>query len=409
MPTYQAPGVYIEEVPPSARPIAGVGTSTAGFIGVVPDTVTLPAPIRGLPGAFTTHTVTIRAPVGKAVLITSWSDFVKNFGDLVGEEREGAAATVTVNTDFRDLAQAVYGFFNNGGTRCYVARAASASATDVGRALDAFAAIDEIAIVAAPGISDEAVQERIIDHCEGLRDRFAVLDGAEAPDEFTKQDIQGNTKDSSYAGIYFPWIKVFDPSEKLMNPNGDGSIYVAPSGHVAGVMARVDAERGVYKAPANEVVRGALDVRFALSKADQQGLNPFGVNVIRSFGGNIKIWGARTAGGDANGEFKYVSTRRFFNFLCESIDEGTQFVVFEPNGPALWQRIVRSVSDFLLNQWRDGALLGETPRQAFFVRCNSETNPPEVREAGRVVCEVGVAIVKPAEFVIFRVQQITGG
>jgi phage tail sheath protein FI len=409
MPTYQAPGVYVEEVPPSARPIAGAGTSTAGFIGVVPDTVTLPAPIKGLPGAFTTHTVTIKAPVGKAVLITSWSDFVKNFGDLVGEEREGAGATVTINTDFRDLAQAVYGFFNNGGTRCYVARAASASATDVGRALDAFAAIDEIAIVAAPGILDETVQERIIDHCEGLRDRFAVLDGAETAEEFTKQNIQGNTKDSSYAGIYFPWLKVFDPSEKLMNPTGDGSVYVAPSGHVAGVFARVDAERGVFKAPANEVVRGALDVRYGLSKADQQGLNPLGVNIIRSFGGNIKIWGARTAGGDANGEFKYVSTRRFFNFLCESIDEGTQFVVFEPNSPALWQRIVRSVSDFLLNQWRDGALLGETPRQAFFVRCDSETNPPEVREAGRVVCEVGVAIVKPAEFVIFRVQQITGG
>jgi phage tail sheath protein FI len=409
MPTYQAPGVYVEEVPPAARPIAGAGTSTAGFIGVVPDTVTLPAPIKGNPGAFTTHTVTVRAPTGRPVLVTSWADFVKNFADLVGAERETAAATVSVNADFRNLAQAVYGFFNNGGTRCYVGRAATNSATDVGRVLDAFAAIDEIAIVAAPGMLDEAVQERIIEHCENLRDRFAVLDGAATVDEFTKPEIQGTTRDSSYAGVYFPWIKVFDPSEKLMTPAGDGSVYVAPSGHVAGVFARVDGERGVYKAPANEVVRGALDVRYMLGKADQEGLNPAGVNVIRSFGGNIKIWGARTAGGDANGDFKYVSTRRFFNFLCESIDEGTQFVVFEPNGPALWQRIVRSVSDFLLNQWRDGALLGETPRQAFFVRCDSETNPPEVREAGRVVCEVGVAIVKPAEFVIFRVQQITGG
>lgn len=409
MPTYQAPGVYVEEVPPAARPIAGVGTSTAGFIGVVPDSVALPAPIKGHPGTFTTHTVNISAPVGKPVLVTSWADFVKHFGDLVGPERDTAAATVTVSVEFRNLAQAVYGFFNNGGTRCYVARAATSGATDVGRVLDAFAAIDEIAIVAAPGMLDEGVQERIIDHCENMRDRFAVLDGAETADEFTKPEIQGTTRDSSYAGVYFPWIKVFDPSEKLMRPAGDGSVYVAPSGHVAGVFARVDGERGVFKAPANEVVRGALDVRYGLSKADQEGLNPAGVNVIRSFGGNIKIWGARTAGGDANGDFKYVSTRRFFNFLCESIDEGTQFVVFEPNGPALWQRVVRSVSDFLLNQWRDGALLGETPKQAFFVRCDKETNPPEVREAGRVVCEVGVAIVKPAEFVIFRVQQITGG
>jgi hypothetical protein len=401
--------VYVEEVPAAARPIAGVGTSTAGFIGVVPDTVSLPAPVKGHPGTYTTHTVTISAPVGKPVLVTSWADFVKNFGDLVGPESDAAAATVNVNAQFRNLAQAVYGFFNNGGTRCYVARAATTGATDVGKVLDAFAAIDEIAIVAAPGITDEGAQERIIEHCENLRDRFAVLDGAETVDAFTKAEIQGDTRDSSYAGVYFPWLKVFDPSEKLMHPSGDGSVYVAPSGHVAGVFARVDGERGVFKAPANEVVRGALDLRYGVSKADQEGLNPAGVNVIRSFGGNVKIWGARTAGGDANGDFKYVSTRRFFNFLCESIDEGTQFVVFEPNGPALWQRIVRSVSDFLLNQWRDGALLGETPRQAFFVRCDKETNPPEVREAGRVVCEVGVAIVKPAEFVIFRVQQVTGG
>ena len=131
--------------------------------------------------------------------------------------------------------------------------------------------------------------------------------------------------------------------------------------------------------------------------------------MIRNFNGNLKIWGARTLGGDANGEFKYISTQRFFNFLRESIDEGTQFVVFEPNSPPLWQRITRSVSDFLLNQWRDGALFGDTPQQAFFVRCNAETNPPEVRELGQVVTEIGVAIVKPAEFVIFRIEQLTGG
>ena len=123
----------------------------------------------------------------------------------------------------------------------------------------------------------------------------------------------------------------------------------------------------------------------------------------------IKIWGGRTLGGDNNGNFKYISTRRFFNFLSESIDEGTQFVVFEPNTPALWQRIKRSTGDFLLNQWRAGALFGETPEKAFFVKCDAETNPPDVRELGLVVTEIGVAIVKPAEFVIFRIQQTTGG
>jgi phage tail sheath protein FI len=125
--------------------------------------------------------------------------------------------------------------------------------------------------------------------------------------------------------------------------------------------------------------------------------------------GAIRVWGARTLGGDDNGEFKYVSTRRFFNFLRESIDKGTQFVVFEPNSPALWQRIKRTVGDFLLEQWRAGALFGETAEKAFFVKCDAETNPPNTREAGQVVTEVGVAIVKPAEFVIFRIQQQTGG
>ena len=148
---------------------------------------------------------------------------------------------------------------------------------------------------------------------------------------------------------------------------------------------------------------------ISLTKAHQDGLNPQGINCIRNLNGNIYVWGARTLGGDANGEYKYVSTRRLLNFLRESIEEGTQFVVFEPNNPGLWQRIKRSVGDFLLGQWRAGALFGETPEKAFFVKCDAETNPPDVREAGQVVTEIGVAIVKPAEFVIFRIQQQTGG
>ena len=171
----------------------------------------------------------------------------------------------------------------------------------------------------------------------------------------------------------------------------------------------MDTQRGVHKAPANEAVAGALGLQYNLSKSQQEGLNPLGINCIRNLNGNIYVWGARTLGGDANGSEKYISTRRLLNFLRESIEEGTQFVVFEPNNPALWQRIKRSVGDFLLGQWRAGALFGETPDKAFFVKCDAETNLRDVREAGQVVTEIGVAIVKPAEFVIFRMQQQTGG
>ena len=294
------------------------------------------------------------------------------------------------------LAHAVYGFFNNGGSRCYVARDSKADDIKT-KSLVAFEAIDEIAIVAAPGV--EGVRNDLADHCKRLGDRFAILD-SEKEDPITgPENLPGN---NSYAALYFPWIEVFDPATGK-------NILVPPSGHVAGIYARVDGQRGVHKAPANEVVAGALALQYNLSKSHQEGLNPQGINCIRLLNGNIYVWGARTLGGDANGNEKYVSTRRLLNFLRESIEEGTQFAVFEPNNPGLWQRIKRSVGDFLLRQWREGALLGETPEKAFFVKCDAETNPPDVREAGQVVTEIGVAIVKPAEFVIFRIQQQTGG
>jgi uncharacterized protein len=410
MPTYLSPGVYVEEVPPLARPIAGVGTSTAGFIGIVPDTVALPAELTGQAGKFVSVTLTIATPAITPVLITSWSSFVSAFGDLIGpEQSSGTAATapLTINSGYRNLAQAVYGFFNNGGTRCYVVRVTSNA--DLTKALGALDVIDEIAMLAMPGDTTTADQAALLTDAANMEDRFVILDGVQAPANFQIASIQGSTGNSSYAGMYFPWISVFDPSEQVMNPTGPGTVMVPPSGHVAGVCARVDANRGVFKAPANEVISGALDVQFRLAKADQDGLNPGGVNVIRSINGNITIWGARTLGGDANGDFKYVSTRRFYNFLRKSIYEGTQFVVFEPNSPALWQRIIRSVSDFLLNQWRDGALFGDTPKQAYFVKCDEETNPPSEIAAGKVTTEIGVAIVQPAEFVIFQIQQETSG
>jgi phage tail sheath protein FI len=293
---------------------------------------------------------------------------------------------------------------------------------ELGDALRAFAAIDEITMVAAPGLTNDAQYTALIDHCSNpnLQDRVAILDPIESSAAFDSGDFSSlqNTPDgtpagvrpdnSSFAAFYFPWLQVFDPATSLIGNPLDGLIFVPPSGHMAGIYARNDATRGVHKAPANEAVLGATGLRYALSKADQDLVNDNGVNLIRPLNGAIRVWGARTIGGDANGEFKYISTRRFFNFLRESIDEGTQFVVFEPNTPSLWARIIRSTGDFLLGQWRLGALFGETPQKAFFVKCDADTNPPDVREAGQVVTEIGVAITKPAEFVIFRIQQVTG-
>ena len=321
---------------------------------------------------------------GKVQLCTTFADFTKSFGDFSQDEGQ------------QFLAHAVFGFFNNGGTRCYVVRLVGTDG--IAAALQRFETIDEIAIVAAPGVA--TVRDAVADHCKKMEDRFAILESKkeDKPDDLPA----GAPRNNPYAAFYFPWIWVYDPLT-------DGKILVPPSGHLAGIYARVDAQRGVHKAPANEAVAGALELQHRVSKAQQDGLNPGGINCIRELNGNIYVWGARTLGGDANGTDKYVSTRRLLNFLRESIEDGTQFVVFEPNDPALWQRIKRSVGDFLLNQWRDGALFGETPDKAFFVKCDAETNPPDARERGEVITMVGVAIVKPAEFVVFKIQQQTGG
>jgi hypothetical protein len=319
-------------------------------------------------------------------LITSWESFKNHFGDF----QDGNWT----------LAHAVYGFFNNGGTRCWVTRLTALDTTEVTKALAGFEAIDEIALVAVPGATDSDIQLAVIEHCEKMGDRFAILDG-QAADSFTADNIQGDTRNSDYAALYFPQIEVFDPVS-------NDRAFVPPSGHVAGIYARIDTERGVHKAPANAVVRGAVGLEHRLGKADQEGLNPEGINVIRDLNGSIVLWGARTLGGDANGAWKYINIRRLFLFLRESIDEGTQWVVFEPNDTSLWAKITRNVTAFLTNVWRSGALFGNTPAEAFYVRCDASTNPPEVRDLGQVVTEIGVSVVKPAEFVIFRISQWSG-
>ncbi len=380
MPQYLAPGVYVEEVPSSVQPIAGVGTSTAAFIGQVEDDVRLPP----RPGGSEPYELPM-ADVPQ--LITSWEGFRTRLGDF----QEGNST----------LAHAVYGFFNNGGTRCWVARfGASLTAANVTSALERLATIDEISLVAVPGAEDAAIQTAVIDHCRNLGDRFAILDGQDTA-ELTPEAIQGEVGNSDSAAMYYPRIQVFDPVS-------GAPLAVPPSGHIAGVYARVDTLRGVHKAPANEVIRGALGVQHRLSRADQAGLNPAGINVIRDLDGNVTVWGARTLGGDANGEWKYVNVRRLFLFLRESIDQGTRWVIFEPNDPSLWARVTRNVSAFLTNVWRSGALFGATPQETFYVRCDASNNPPEVRDLGQLVVEVGLAAVRPAEFLVFRISQWAG-
>ena len=249
----------------------------------------------------------------------------------------------------------------------------------------------------------KSVQLALINHCEGQGNRIAILD---APPGMNPQQIKQWRSDvamydSQFAALYYPWIEVANPAAT----NGDTEIMVPPSGHMAGIWSRNDETRGVWKAPANEVVRGALNVELNINKTEQGLLNPIGINCIRPFGTQgIRVWGARTL--SSNTDWTYINVRRLFNMIETTILNGTQYAVFEPNDQKLWEGLKRTVGSFLLGLWRDGALFGATAEQAFYVKCDSETNPPESIDLGRVVVEVGIAPVKPAEFVIFRIAQI---
>jgi phage tail sheath protein FI len=400
--SYLSPGVYVEEVDRGSKPIEAVGTNTVGFLGE-----------------------SMMGPVNQAVLVTNWTQYVKTFGDF---------------TQSTFISHAVYGFFNNGGSRCYVVNVGAPANLDLSPAdtkaaaekaaavkadgspttgtkvdndaryigkdngpgartgLKCFEEIDEISLVAAPGVISAAVQDALLTHCENRKDRFAILDSPET--------VQGGVdklprpRDSKYGAYYFPWIQVYDPER--------GNVYIPPSGHVAGVYARTDNERGVHKAPANEIMRGALGLRYQISRGEQDILNPRGINCIRLMQGNgIRIWGARTLSSDPS--WRYINVRRLFIMVETSIERATQWVVFEPNDFRLWKRVTRTIASFLTLVWRQGALMGETPEKAFFVKCDEETNPPEVIDVGQLIVEIGLAPVKPAEFVIFRIGQMPAG
>jgi Bacteriophage tail sheath protein len=514
MPTYLSPGVYVEEIDAGARPIEGVPTAIAAFVGFAE-----------------------RGPCNSATLVSSWSQFSTTFGEFIAGSY---------------LAHAVYGYFANGGGNCYVVRIGGTGGSETGGASgdglpeavlgryrfaakpeaitagrgraaagdisveatpvegsegseDAFTlvvrrgdkieetfpgvttkrgkdnvvtvvrekskiltieevgsataalahpgagavvltapaplpalpahvaaddyvgdvaertgfggleAVDEITMVCVPDLMSayqrgaidletvQAVQLAMITHCELMGDRIAILDPPPSlsPQQAKEWRMESAGYDSKYAALYYPWIKIFDPA------TGTNTM-VPPSGHMAGVWARNDALRGVHKAPANEVVRGAVALETQVTKNEQELLNPIGVNCIRAFPGRgIRVWGARTLSSDP--AWRYLNVRRLFNYLEESILGGTQWAVFEPNDDALWGKIRRAISAFLVMEWRKGALFGLTPDEAYFVRCDRETNPAEAIDAGQVVCEIGVSPVKPAEFVVFRLSQFSGG
>jgi phage tail sheath protein FI len=513
MPTYLTPGVYVEEVASASKPIEGVGTAVAAFVGLAP-----------------------YGPMNTPLRMSNWSQFARAFSDPEKPD----------NGPFMDgayLAHSVYGFFQNGGSLCWIVRVGDESAAPTARAalpaaqdknveaaravaldgittpikvevseepaasaggaegkdvppeptykltvsagsdreeypgltlkkgrsniatkvnagsklikieevssalpdarlatgsytlaspgvakqeveaghfegdvasrkgMGGLAAVDEVTMVLMPdamnlngdGKQLRDVQTKMIAHCENHGDRMAILD---APRDLRPQDVlewRMNTAgyDSKMAALYWPWIEVMDPLSKL-------PIMVPPSGHVAGLWARVDGTRGVHKAPANEVVQGTIGLDFQITPAEQGALNQNGINCIRAFPGRgIRIWGARTLSSDP--EWRYINVRRLFNYVSESISEGTQWSVFEPNDTQLWMRLRAAASSFLKRTWSSGALFGATEAEAFYVKCDAETNPPEVVEAGQVVCEIGIAPVKPAEFVIFRLSQFTGG
>ncbi len=400
MSEFMAPGIYVKEVSGGARPIEAVGTSTAGFVGVAPDP---------------------KAHQNEAVAINNWTQFTREFAS------NGSKST--------PLSHAVYGYFLNGGSRCYVVNVGAGKPVAGGgrkrTGLDVLERVDEVAIVVAPGYTDTASYDAVLAHCERLEDRVAILDapedvpsinlltqvataGPKKPDaaEADTSDapagnpggsgLRARSSDGGYGAFYFPYITVRDS----LSPNS--MVNVAPSGHLAGIWARTDAGRGVHKAPANEIVRGALDVTYRLTRAEQGELNQAGVNCIRLFARDgIRVWGARTLASDQ--EWRYINVRRLFNMIKESIARSTRWIVFEPNDFTLWKSIRRDVAAFLTGLWRDGALMGRTPEEAFFVKCDEETNPQDVIDAGKVVTLIGIAPVKPAEFIIFRISQHRGG
>ena len=390
---------YVEETG-QPHSIQGAPTSTTGFLGP-------------------THSGPLILP---AAPLTSLVEFEEIYGGPAAMQFEDASQTPNV------MWHAARAFFENGGTHLYVSRVfrPGTSCNSDGRrpvaadyagnfdsttnrqtGLKAFEDVDEISVVAAPGITAnfqvnsadaKSVINLLIAHAEQMRYRIAVLDSGDGqgPDEV--RAFRANF-DSSYAALYYPWVTIHDPlTGSFLN--------LPPSGFVAGIYARNDLAGGVSKAPANEVINLATGLETILDDTQQEILNPLGINTLRFFEGRgYRVWGARTISSDP--EWKYVAIRRYFAYLEHSIDNGTQWVVFEPNGEDLWENVRQIVSDFLFNEWSSGALMGSKPDEAYFVKCDRSTMTQHDIDNGRLIILIGVAPLHPAEFVIFRIGQWT--
>ena len=369
------PGVRIEETALAPPPIFGVSTSVAGFVGFAPGAVDA-------------------ADTGPR-LVTSADQFIKLY--MGGANRSNS------------LSRAALGFFANGGTQCYIVHTPTANAADLVAGVKLLEKVGQISMIAAPGGTDAIVRNELTDQAEDLKDRIALLEPAAALADIGQLLPGGAARpgDSEFAAFYYPRIKVgkavIDGKPLDADPDSEA---VTPVGHIAGVYARVDATKGVHKAPANETLRNVLDVEQVVSDAEQNALNPKGINVLRVFSGNVTIWGARTLQDADNPQdrfFIYVSTRRLVSYIAESLQAGLRYVVFEPNTLSIRQQITRSVRGFLDGVWRDGGLFGETPKQSYYVTFPPLLNTDNERAAGKLTLEVGLRVSFPAEFVVVRI------
>lgn len=361
------PGIFLDEIPGAPRPIEGVSTSNTAFLGL-----------------------TEKGPLKRALAVSSFAEFEEQYGSFS-------------KNSF--LAHSALQFFSNGGKHLYIARVtdnenAAPEENDYRRAFDLLDPIKDINLIAVPGIATPSMVNFGADYCRRRRDCFFIGDMS-ATDQITEaQTFMGQLNvENSYAAVYFPWPEIKDPSGASSQP-----VKIPPSGSVAGVYARTDASRGVWKAPAGveATIRGAVRLSVDVSEAEQDILHPIGVNVIRKFSDTgIVIWGARTITNDP--DLRFVPTRRLMIFLEQSISRGIEWAATEPNDESLWSRLRRDISDFLILQWHAGALQGIAPKEAFFVRCDRTTMTQSDIDAGNLNVLVGVAPLKPAEFVIIRI------
>ncbi len=387
---YKTPGVYVEEVSSFPPAISGVSTSITAFVGA-----------------------SSQGPALSEAL-ASFRDFTTLYGDT-SDLHFSDAPSATRNY----LAFATQAFFENGGQRLYIARASATDGSDraptaeeYAQALARLEDIAEISVVAAPGASIAGatgidavlpIHNALIAHADrpGAL-RFVVLDPPEGCSPTEIETLRSRV-DSKSAALYYPWVTVANP---LPDASTQPQLLLPPSGAVCGIYSRVDSTRGVFKSPANEAINGITGFERTLNDRDSNQLNPLGINCLRSFPGKGNlVWGARTISSDS--EWKYVSVRRYLLYLQRSIDQGTQWAVFEPNNQNLWEEVRMSITRFLANEWQTGALLGSKPEDSFFVRCDQTTMTQDDLDNGRLICLIGVAPVRPAEFVLFRICQQT--